>query len=333
MSPLFFHARRLLCRGPIAAWIAWLASVGAAFGADLVPVPALGLRIARGFEVTLFADEKLADDIYAMTLDARGQVVVTSRGYVRTLLDENNDGVADTATDYAVTPGGGMGLCFDGNDLMFVGDDALWRFTDMDGDGQADGPPERLLSLASGEHGGHAIRHGPDGAWYVIGGNDSKFDVEQINVSGFPHRTIEGGALLRLGANGHGAELVAHGFRNPYDFDFNAAGDLFTYDSDVERDYFLPWYSPTRLYHVAPGGHHGWRLDGHQRSWARPGYYADTVDILYATGRGSPTGVACYDHVQFPAYYQDGLFVLDWTFGRVYFVRLQPNGATYQATV
>lgn len=299
--------------------------------AELVPVPALGLRVARGFRVTLFADDNLASDIYALTLDASGNVVVSSQGYIRTLFDRNNDGVADASEDYATTATGGMGLCFDGGDLMFVGDGALWRFRDANGDGRADGPPERLLSLAFGEHGGHAVRKGPDGEWYVLGGNDTKFDLTQINVSSLPARKIEGGALLRLAADGRSARVIAHGFRNPYDFDFNASGDLFTYDSDREGDYFLPWYTPTRAYHLAPNGHHGWRLGGHLRSWARRDYFVDTVGILAGLDRGSPTGVACYDHFQFPEDYRDGMFALDWTFGRVYFLPLEANGSTYQA--
>ena len=37
----------------------------------LVPVEELGLRVASGFRVTLYADERLANDIFAMTLDAQ----------------------------------------------------------------------------------------------------------------------------------------------------------------------------------------------------------------------------------------------------------------------
>jgi putative membrane-bound dehydrogenase-like protein len=325
--------RKLLRSAHVAILLGLTAGVVPVSAADLVTVPALGLRVARGFRVTLFADDNLATDIYALAIDPRGNVVVTSQGYIRTLFDRNNDGLADAAEDLASTTTGGMGLCFDGSGLMFVGDGALWRFRDENGDGQPDGPPEKLLSVAFAEHGGHAVRKGPDGAWYLIGGNDAKFDLTQINASSIPGRTIEGGALIRLGADGHGAEVVAHGFRNPYDFDFNAEGDIFAYDSDCERDYFLPWYTPTRIYHIAPGGHHGWRLEGYLRSWARRDYFTDTVGFLADLDRGSPTGVACYEHLQFPEYYRGGLFALDWTFGRVYFLPLAPqvNGSTYRS--
>jgi len=331
MHLAFALRHRWLCKlilATLALLMAWREAPLAA--ADLIPVPALGLRVARGFRVTLFADDNLASDIYTLAIDSRGNVVVSSQGYVRTLYDRNNDGVADDSEDFARTDTGAMGLCFDGGDLMFVGDGALWRFRDTNGDGQADGAPERLLSLAFGEHGGHAVRKGPDGAWYVIGGNDTKFDLTQINPSTLPARKIEGGALLRLASDGRGAEVIAHGFRNPYDFDFNPDGDLFTYDSDCERDYFLPWYTPTRIYHIAPGGHHGWRLEGYLRSWARRDYFADAVSILEPLDRGSPTGVACYDHLQFPESYRGGMFALDWTFGRVHFLPLEPAASTYQ---
>ncbi|MCI0744992.1 MAG: hypothetical protein L0Y58_06265 [Verrucomicrobia subdivision 3 bacterium] len=314
-------------------FLIWIASILSLFAQSsaLVPVDDLGLRIARSFRVTLYADSDLANDIYAMTLDSRGDVVVTSRGYIRTLLDSDNDGVADTAREFASTVSGGMGLCFDGTDLYFTGDGHWSRFTDANGDGVADGPPQQLTPLAFGEHGGHAPRKGPDGWWYVIGGNDARFNERHVTIGASPVQKPQAGALIRLWPDGGQCEVVAHGFRNPYDLDFNWMGDLFTYDSDVESDFFLPWYTPTRIYHIAHGAHHGWQLTGWKRSWNRPDYYLDTVRILASVGRGSPTGVTCYRHQQFPQYYRGGLFALDWTFGRIYFLPLEPDGATYSA--
>src|SRR5262245_5046117 len=39
----------------------------------------LGLKVPGGFRVTVLADETLANDTYAMALDAKGRVVVTTR--------------------------------------------------------------------------------------------------------------------------------------------------------------------------------------------------------------------------------------------------------------
>ena len=213
-----------------------------------------------------------------------------------------------------------MGLCFDGGDLYFCGDGWFSRYRAGKDKGTLEPKPENFIPLAFTEHGGHAMRKGPDGWWYVIGGNMSGIDQRHVTRPNSPIKKPEAGALLRLPPDGKSCEVIAHGFRNPYDFDFNADGEIFTYDSDVEADYFLPWYSPTRLYHVAYGGHHGWRLGGWLRSWARPDYYFDTVDILYPIGRGSPTGVVCYRHDQFPEHYRGGVFACDWTFGKVYYL-------------
>src|SRR5438876_8871321 len=40
-------------------------------------VEGLGLRVAPGFKVTLYSGPEFANDIYAMTLDSKGRVVVT----------------------------------------------------------------------------------------------------------------------------------------------------------------------------------------------------------------------------------------------------------------
>ena len=298
--------------------------------ADLVPVPDLGLRIERGFAITEFADNNLAPDTWCMTIDSRGRVVVANSKSIRVLIDEDGDGEADDFITFANVDRGVMGMCFDGNSLYVVADGWLLRYDDANGDSIADGPPEKIIPLGFGEHGGHAVRKGPDGWWYLIGGNDSVFTGEKhATLASSPIRKPEAGSLLRLTPEARQSEIIAHGLRNPYDFDFNAEGDIFTYDSDVESDAFLPWYSPTRVYQIGYGQHHGWRLTGYKRSWARPDYYTDTVPILSRVGRGSPTGVTCYRHFQFPQRFRDGLFFADWTFGRIYFLPLEKSGASY----
>ena len=299
--------------------------------AEMVANPALGLRVMSGFEVSLYADNALANDIYAMTLDPDGQVVVTGPGYVRTLLDTNADGVADAFRPFATTETGGMGLCFDGSDLLFCGDGYLSRYYDQNGDGVADGAPERLLPIDWSEWGGHGIRKGPDGWWYLMAGSETHFTERHVSLPTALIRNPEGGALLELSPDMKNAGVFAEGFANPYDFAFNWLGDIFTWDSDVAGDVFLPWYTPTRLYQVEQNGHHGWRLAGERRSWNRPPYYVDTTEAIAPMGRAAPTGMLCYRHFQFPAPFRGGLFGLDWAFGRIWFFSLQAQGAGYQA--
>ncbi|MGE5194432.1 MAG: hypothetical protein ACM3U2_18235, partial [Deltaproteobacteria bacterium] len=50
----------------------------------------LGLRIPEGFAITRYADDSLAHDIFSMTIDSLGRVVVSGPGYVKILVDTDN---------------------------------------------------------------------------------------------------------------------------------------------------------------------------------------------------------------------------------------------------
>ena len=63
----------------------------------------------------------------------------------------------------------------------------------------------------------------------------------------------------------------------------------------------------------------------------RPGSYPDMPPVLATFGRGSPTGVLCYQHQQFPEPYRGALFVLDWTLGRILVVTLSPDGSGWKS--
>ena len=105
-----------------------------------------------------------------------------------------------------------------------------------------------------------------------------------------------GGTILRTDTDGSFVETVAGGMRNPYDIAFNADGELFTYDADMEWDVGTPWYRPTRVNHVPPGAELGWRS-----GWAKwPEYYLDSLPATIDVGAGSPTGIEFYDHLMFP---------------------------------
>ena len=56
-----------------------------------------------------------------------------------------------------------------------------------------------------------------------------------------------GGAIYNVSPDGKKWELFSVGYRNEYDAAYNKAGDLFTYDADMEWDFNTPWYRPTRV--------------------------------------------------------------------------------------
>jgi putative heme-binding domain-containing protein len=292
-----------------------------------------GLRVPAGFEVVEFADEKLATDIYCLTVDPKGRVLVSGRGYLRLLIDDNHDGKADRAIDFADNPkDGAMGLFWEGLSLYVMGDGGLRRLRVADGASRAVGPSELIQKLQTGgEHSAHAIQRGPDGWLYVLCGNSTGINRSLARTSGSPIREPIAGGVLRFSPDFKSSEIVADGFRNAYGMDFNTNGELFTFDSDNERCVSLPWYEGCRFYHVQDGGHYGWLGPQLAPWWRLPPYSCDIVAPVASLGRGSPTGVVCYRHAQFPIHYQGGFFLLDWTFGRIWFVTLEKAGATYSA--
>ena len=291
-----------------------------------------GLNVPPGFEVTSFAGDELAHNIHAMTVNARGEVVVAGPGYVKTLLDTNADGIADGSRLFSAFPrSGAHGLFFDGHDLIATGDGTILRLRDADGDGVADGAPEVLrTSMDHGEHGTHGVQRGPDGWFYVMAGNGPQPGAFRVTSTASPVAEARQGALLRFTADFKTCEVVAHGFRNPYDFDFTAAGQIFTFEADGERVHHLPGYGPTRIYDIAVGEHHGWMLNGSRRSWSKPLGFFDRVDSVVDLGRGSPTGVLVYRHRQFPPRYRAGVFAACWSTGVIYFVPFSARGSTVE---
>jgi putative heme-binding domain-containing protein len=302
----------------------------------LCPLPLLaqnvqqGFRVPPGFEVVEYADSKLANDIFSMTVDPKGRMIVSGPGYIRLLIEDEKTGVAAQALDMGIgNKEGAQGLFAEGEHLYYMADGGLRRVR-LGADGKAAGSSELIRAMKTGgEHNAHAIRRGPDGWLYVLVGNTTGINKTYATLPTSPIKEPVAGCVLRFSPDLRNSEIVADGYRNAYDMDFNLDSELFTYDSDNERCVSLPWYEGTRFYHVLPGGRYGWRSPQHGQFWRSPPYFLDVVAPLIDLGRGSPTGVACYRHVQFPEAYRGGIFLADWTFGRIYFMAMKRSGASY----
>jgi putative heme-binding domain-containing protein len=224
----------------------------------------------------------------------------------------------------------------------------LYRITDTNGDGDLDKVELLREITARGDHGVHAVLPTPDGkALYLVCGNGAKKTqttaTSQVpSVWGEDHllprmpdgrgfmRDVmgPGGIIYRVSPDGKDFEVYSSGYRNIFDASLNEAGELFTYDADMEYDFNTSWYRPTRVNHVVSGAEYGWR----NGAGKRPEFYADNLPATINIGPGSPTGTTFGYGAKFPAKYQQAFFILDWSWGKLYAVHLTPDGATYRAT-
>lgn len=285
-------------------------------------------------------------------------------------------------------PSGAQGILYAFGSLYFCCNggpgSGLYRARDTDGDDQFDECVKLKAFRGGGEHGPHSLRLSPDGKRiFVIAGNhtDPPFqpgeEVDNENYSsrvptnwGEDHllprmwdanghargKLAPGGWIASTDADGKTWDIWSIGFRNPYDMAFNADGELFAYDADMEWDVGLPWYRPTRVVHASSGSEFGWRSGSGK--W--PDYYIDSLPAMVNIGPGSPVGVDfgygaplaadsvaaknaaatvptsldgyVYAPLKFPAKYQKALYICDWTFGTMYAIHTEPHQSTYKAT-
>ena len=242
------------------------------------------------------------------------------------------------------------------NDALYVGvndyekkiPSGLYRLTDSDGDDQLDKVETLREMEAKGDHGVHAVVPSPDGqSLFLVTGNNTD-PTELAKTSQVPQiwgedhllpsmpdgrghnrgKLAPAGIIYKVDLEGKNFEAYANGFRNIFDASFNREGELFTYDADMEYDFNTPWYRPTRICHVTSGGEFGWR----NGAGKRPSFYADNLPAALDIGPGSPTGTTFGYGAKFPARYQNALYALDWSWGKLYAVHLKPEGSTYTAT-
>ena len=233
------------------------------------------------------------------------------------------------------------------NDYERKMESGLYRVTDSDGDDQLDKVEKLRGMTARGDHGIHAVLLAPDKkSIYLITGNNTtpaKSDASQVPLhwgedhllprmpDGRGHnrdRLAPGGIIYKISPNGKQWQIVSSGYRNIFDGGFNRDGELFTYDADMEYDFNTSWYRPTRICHVTSGSMWGWR----NGTGKRPEFYPDTLPPVINIGPGSPTGVAFGYGSKFPAKYQDAMYILDWSWGKIHAVHMKPKGSTYTAT-
>jgi putative heme-binding domain-containing protein len=350
--------------GPYGSAGPWKGLTWDAGGDDRFSVP-------PGFKVEMVAKNPDPGDPFSLinlTFDNKGRLLVSKENNGILLCTQPNaEGVFQRVKTYCNQVRYCQGMCWVNDALLVVGNgpdgSGLYRVRDKHGDDHVD--EVKLLHKCKGsmgEHGPHAIVHGPDGWLYLVIGNHASAKPKKLAANSpltrwpdgqmgpdqdKPDTTEDvllprlndahghaanirapGGTIWRLDPQGDQMSLVAAGFRNHYDAAFSPAAELFTFDSDMEWDEGLPWYRPVRVCHCPPGADFVWRTGAANT----PNYYIDSLPPIAETGRGSPVGLDFYDHHVFPVKYQGAYFLGDWSLGIIWAVHLQREGASYKAT-
>lgn len=325
--------------------------------------PDTQITLPSGFEADLLYTVPPAQGSWvAMAFDPKGRLIVSDqddKGVFRVTLP--NPEVADSQVEVVPLPGfpyepiawgsrrvgGALGFLWAFDSLYMTTMKGFFRCRDTDGDDLFD-EFTRLKDLNVGyEHSAHSIIQTADGqGLYLVSGNYTRTPADTKSLQP-PVWEVDsllppmpdpmghavsiqppGGWVCRISPDGKEWTMIASGFRNPVDLALNREGELFTFDSDLEFDVGSPWYRPTRVNHIISGGEYGWRTGS--AKW--PDYFADSHGAVIDVGPGSPTGISFGHHSNFPARYQDHLFVCDWTFGTIYTIDLEEVGSSYTGT-
>jgi putative heme-binding domain-containing protein len=316
--------------------------------------PAEKLKLLPGFKAELLysVPKEVEGSWVSMCVDPKGRIIVCDQyGGLFRVTPSGIEGAKTTAISKIDIPlGEAQGLLWAFDSLYVVVNgggkyvSGLYRVRDTNGDDQLDDVQNLRTLQGGGEHGPHAVLLSPNGeSLFVVCGNSTQ--ITELADSRVPRHWGEdhllprmpdgngfmkgvmgpGGCIYEVTPDGSKWTLQSTGFRNQYDAAFNRAGELFSYDADMEWDFNTPWYRPTRVCHAISGAEFGWRNGAGK--W--PAYYADSVPAAVNIGPGSPTGVTFGYGAKFPAKYQEAHYICDWSYGKLYAVHLQPNGASY----
>ncbi len=196
-----------------------------------------------------------------MTFDDRGRLIVArdKRGIARlTLTDDHSSVERYEVLENTLLHCRGVLWAHDSLYACATDSKGFYRLRDTDADDQFDSV-ELLKPLDYQSRYGHGTNQlvlGPDDMLYIVSGNDVAFPEGTAADSPYrdPHddhllpevrdavQDVRVGHILKTDLDGKHWEVIAGGFRNPFDLAFNNDGELFTYDADMEWDAGAPWY-------------------------------------------------------------------------------------------
>lgn len=252
------------------------------------------------------------------------------------VLDSDHDGIADQTKVFATGFNNVQGLAWHGRDLWVANAPDLTLVRDLDGDDVADEYIRVYTDLGNLEHGLHGLTWAPDGRLYMSKGN-SKGLNQPDRYAPKPFRDLWGvtappgtpdfplpefhtpesyqhayhdpaddwgldGGVLRCADGGGQLEIVARGFRNPWDIALDDGFNWLGTDNDQT--------SGDRVFMPFDGAHFGWNHPWSSH-WSTE-HHAATAAVSGPLFEGSGTGVIFGDSPLFPEQYRGVYFINDW---------------------
>jgi putative membrane-bound dehydrogenase-like protein len=270
------------------------------------------------------------------------------------LVDADGDGVAETAKTFATGLNCVQGLAWHGRDLWVANSPDLTIVRDLDGDDVADEYVLVYTDLGNIEHGIHGLNWAPDGKLYMSKGN-SKGLTQPGRIAPKPFRELwdvtappgspdfppprtfkkseykatyhdpqddwgRMGGVLRCDDLGANLEIVARGFRNPFDIAYDSGFNWLGTDNDQSEGdrIFMPFF----------GANFGW-AHGWSANWTGE-RHLPTVPISGKVFTGSGTGIIYSDSPQMPANLRGVWFINDWLHRTTFVYRPRWEGALLQ---
>ncbi len=333
-------------------FVARAAGGGGAAAASRDPADAvMGLDVAEGHEVTLFAAEPMINSVANIDIDHRGRVwvceIVNYRGQgirrpegdrIVILEDDDGDGRADTSKVFYQgrdidSPHGVCVLAtpnFKGTRVIVSAGDKVQVFTDEDGDDKPD-RKELLFTGISGtqhDHGIHAFTFGPDGKLYFNFGNSGNQIKDKdgkpiVDMAGNEVRAgrnpYQEGMVFRCNLDGSQFETLGWNFRNNWMVTVDSFGTLWQSDNDDDGN------RGVRINYVMEFGNYGYKDELTGAGWQSPRTNLETeipmrhwhlndpgvVPNLLQTGAGSPTGITVYEGEMLSEVFRDQVIHCD----------------------
>ena len=277
--------------------------------ADAVPLQEVlaQLHVPAGFSVSVYADN--VPNARSLALGDNGVVFVGSgrEGKVYAVQDANHDGIAEQRHIIAENLTMPNGVAYKDGALYVTEISRILRYDHINQ--QLANHPKPVViydQLPSDKHHGWKyLRFGPDHKLYTAVG-------APCNICN-PEQDIYA-SLVRLNPDGSGFEIIAKGIRNTVGFDWQPGTDNLFF-TDNGRDHLGDDVPHDELNHwTAKGGHFGYPFchggDTPDPELAGERKCAEfTPPVWQFKAHVAPLGIRFYQGKQFPAEYQNQLFV------------------------